>query len=254
LAFLVVLVAPLLLHIPPLVSEDAELTPSTFNLPNTGCGAACGVSLFVFYYSPPRSHTVCLLGLARASAALEDRPTAEFAYGRLLDIWAASSADDSSSSSFNAAVVASSPCAPGIAEAEAYLLAVAAGEDDDDQEESGGGSRRRRVAKLVYLLFFVGVTVVLCRAGGVLESLAAPRRPEACAAPQTPSVAVVKEATETEKAATLADCCLPGDNQAPSSVKGAASALVDGGDDGEELESGSLLLNMERGGAPKGAA
>ena len=204
------------------------------------------------------------MGLARASAALEDRPTAEFAYGRLLDIWAASSADDSSSSpsssssssssSFNAAVVASSPCAPGIAEAEAYLLAVAAGEDDDDQEESGGGSRRRRVAKLVYLLFFVGVTVVLCRAGGVLESLAAPRRPEACAAPQTPSVAVVKEATETEKAATLADCCLPGDNQAPSSVKGAASALVDGGDDGEELESGSLLLNMERGGAPKGAA
>ena len=117
------------------MSEDAELTPSTFNLPNTGCGAACGVSLFVFYYSPPRSHTVCLLGLARASAALEDRPTAEFAYGRLLDIWAASSADDSSpsssssssSSSFNAAVVASSPCAPGIAEAEAYPLAVAAG-------------------------------------------------------------------------------------------------------------------------------
>ena len=60
---------------------------------------------------------MCLLGLARASAALKDRHAAAAAYGRLLDIWADPDTPPT---------IAASPCSPGIEEAKAYVRAEGA--------------------------------------------------------------------------------------------------------------------------------
>ena len=168
------------------------------------------------------NHTVCLLGLARVSAALQDRPTAKFAYSRLLDIWGRG-VDDSG------AAFLTNPCSPGIAEATAYILAPS-------EERS-----MSPITKAFYLLLMAVVFAMCCVSAGALTSLTPCRKQ--CGITDAAS----KELTAPPAAATKAQapksatgCCLPEEKVPPAAVAAAVSPSF-------EEESGSLLRDMERG-------